>query len=327
MNILVTGGAGYIGSILTEELLAEGHDVVVVDNLIRGHREAVAKDAIFVETDLSDQDALNHIFQRYPIDAVMHLAALTSVEESMREPGNYFINNVTYGINLLECMINNDVKRLVFSSTAAVYGQPQILPITEETHPKPVNPYGESKLMFERVLHWYREAHNLRLISLRYFNVAGASKKFGSDHTPETLLIPNIIKVALGQARYIPVFGKDYNTRDGTCVRDYIHVVDIAKAHVSALKSIDEKGYRIYNLSSGNGFSVNETIETARRVTGGKIPLKVHPRRPGDPPELVASSTLANIEIGWEPKHSSLEEIIKSAWDWQKEHPYGYNSG
>ncbi|MFC1893544.1 UDP-glucose 4-epimerase GalE [Chloroflexota bacterium] len=328
MNILVTGGAGYIGSVLTEELVEQGHQVVVLDNLTQGHRAAVVPEVIFVKRDLDNWVALENIFQHTPIEVVMHLAAYTSVEQSMAEPGRYFWNNVASSINLLECMVRYNVDRLVFSSSAAIYGQPEQIPVTESAPPNPVNPYGESKIMFERILHWYSQAHKLNSISLRYFNVAGASKRFGSDHTPETLLIPNVIKVALGQAEYIPVFGTDYDTRDGTCIRDYIHVIDIAKAHILALGALEESAScQAYNLGSSKGFSVNEVIATARRVTRSEIPVRVHPRRPGDPPELVASSALAKKEIGWEPKHSSLEEIIGSAWEWQKEHPNGYTRG
>ena len=327
MNILVTGGAGYIGSVLTEQLVEKRHQVIVLDNLKQGHRAAVAPEAAFVQADLNDAEALEDIFQRYRIEAVMHLAADISVEQSMVKPGMFFWNNVACGINLLECMLKHGVKKLVFSSSAAVYGEPGEALITEEAPLNPVNVYGESKLMFERILRWYSEACGLRSTSLRYFNVAGASKRFGADHHPETNLVPNVIKVALGQAECLPVFGTDYDTGDGTCIRDYIHVLDIARAHTLALDSLEkEPGSRAYNLGNGEGFSVVEVVEVARRVTGATIPIKVYPRRPGDPAKLVASCGLAKMSIGWEPQYPELESTIESAWQWQKKHPQGYNS-
>jgi len=325
MNILVTGGAGYIGSVLNEELVAQGHRVVVIDNLARGHRAAVVPEAVFIQADLGNREALEDVFKRHRVDAVMHLAADTSVEYSMTAPGRFFQNNVACGLNLLECMVNYGVEKLVFSSSAAVYGEPAELPVTEAAPLRPVNAYGESKLMFERVLPWYSEAHGLRSISLRYFNVAGASGCFGSDHNPETNLIPIVIRVAAGQAESIPVFGTDYDTGDGTCVRDYIHVLDIARAHVLALDRLEENaGNSTYNLGSGVGCSVMEVIEAARKVTGSAIPVKVCPRRSGDPAVLVAGSKLAELELGWKPRYPELESIIGSAWQWQQEHPEGY---
>jgi len=326
MNILVTGGAGYIGSVLTEELVRQGHRVIVLDNLKEGHRAAVVSEAIFIQADLSDREPLQDVFRHHRVEAVMHLAADTSVEYSMAEPGRFFWNNVACGINLLECMLMGGVKKLVFSSSAAVYGQPKEVPITEAAPFSPINAYGESKAIFERILHWYGQAYGFRSVSLRYFNVAGASKRFGEDHHPETKLIPNIIKVALGQQEHIPIFGTDYDTQDGTCVRDYIHVLDIARAHILALNCLEgNAGSKAYNLGNGEGHSVIEVIEAARRVTGATIPVKVNPRRPGDPAKLVASSKLAEVEIGWKPEYPELESIIESAWQWQKEHPHGYN--
>jgi UDP-glucose 4-epimerase len=326
MVVLVTGGAGYIGSILTEQMINQGHRVIVVDNLSRGHRAAVVPEAFFIQADLNDQQALDDIFRNYRIDFVMHLAACTSVEQSMKEPGRYFRNNVSCGINLLDCMIKHGVKHIVFSSSAAVYGEPEEAPVSEDSPLNPVNAYGDSKLVFERILRWYGESYGLKYISLRYFNVAGASQRFGADHHPETNLIPIVVRAALGDIEYLPVFGDDYNTRDGTCVRDYINVLDIARAHIMALVGFGEGlGNRVYNLGNGEGFSVMEVIKTARKVTGAAIPIKVCPRRPGDPAVLVADYRRAKEYIGWEPENSLLENIIRSAWLWQKEHPQGYN--
>lgn len=326
MNILVTGGAGYIGSVLTEELVGQGHQVVVLDNLQQGHRAAVVPEAIIIESDLGDEEALEDAFHRHRIEAVMHLAADTSVEQSMTEPGRFFRNNVACGLPLLERMLEHGSKRLVFSSSAAVYGQPKDTSVAETAPLSPVNVYGESKLMFERILRWYSEAHGLKSVSLRYFNVAGASKRFGVDHHPETNLIPNVIRVALGQAEYLSVFGTDYDTKDGTGIRDYIHVLDIVQAHILALNCLEANaGSKTYNLGNGQGYSVLEVVESARRVTGATIPVKVYPRRRGDPAKLVASSKAAEVEMSWKPKYPGLESIIESAWEWQKQHPQGYN--
>ncbi|MFC1945244.1 UDP-glucose 4-epimerase GalE [Chloroflexota bacterium] len=327
MKIMVTGGAGYIGSILTEMLLNQGHDVVVLDNLSKGHRAAVMSEAEFIEVDLNDKNALSNLFNNHSIDIVMHLAANKAVEQSMVKPGQFFWNNVVCGLNLLECMVENGVKYLVFSSSAAVYGQPKRLPITEDAYPEPVNAYGESKLMFERILRWYSKAHDINYTSLRYFNVAGSSKRLGSDCRPETNLIPIIINVALGKQKSLFVFGNDYDTKDGTCIRDYIHVLDIAHAHILALNNLvaGDKG-GIYNLGSGEGYSVLNIIETAREITGTAIPIEFRPRRPGDPPKLVAGSYLARKNLGWEPNYPRIESIIESAWLWQKENPNGYNA-
>lgn len=324
MDILVTGAAGYIGSVVTEQLLREGNRVIVLDNLQQGHREAVAPQAIFIKSDLADSEALDKVFRHYPIEAVMHLAAETVVEYSMTDPGRFFRTNVVYGINLLDIMLKHNVNQLIFSSTAAVYGDPNAIPI-EENHPlQPVNAYGESKLMFEQILQWYGQAYGLKSISLRYFNAAGASESYGYDHHPATLLIPVVLKVALGQSDYVPIYGTDYSTKDGTCLRDYIHVLDIASAHLLALKHLDSPGNKVYNLGNGEGYSVIEVIETARRVTGVKIPSRPCPRRAGDPVALVASSTLAKSKLGWQPRYPDLESIIASAWQWQRKHPHGY---
>jgi UDP-glucose 4-epimerase len=324
MNILVTGAAGYIGSIITEELVKEGNRVIALDNLKQGHREAVDSEAIFVQADLGDSAALDEVFRRYNIEAVMHLAAESIVSYSMTDPKRFFQENVTHGINLLNAMLNHDAGQLIFSSTAAVYGEPKVTPI-EENHPlTPLNAYGESKLMFERILYWHGQAYGLKSISLRYFNAAGASERNGEDHDPETHLIPKVLKVALGQEDYVTIFGTDYDTRDGSCIRDYIHLLDIATAHLLALKHLDIPGSKAYNLGNGEGYSVIEVIETAKKVTGAEIPSRASPRRPGDPATLVASSSLAKSELGWQPKHPEMKAIIESAWRWQKKHPYGY---
>jgi UDP-glucose 4-epimerase len=327
MNIMVTGGAGYIGSILTEEMSRLGHQVVVVDNLKRGNRAAVIPEAVFYQADIGDQDTLEEILQRHRIEAVMHLAADTSVENSIAEPAKFFWNNIACGINLLECMLKQGTKRLVFSSTAAVYGQPEASSVTESSPKKPISAYGESKLIFERILNWYGKVYGLNSVSLRFFNVAGASERFGEDRTPETNLIPRIIKVALGEQECLSVYGSDYDTKDGTCVRDYIHVLDIIRAYVLALDYLEKNGgVKAYNLGNGGGYSVFETIEAARNVTGATIPVKLCPRRPGDPVKIVANADLAARDIDWKPRYPALESIIESTWRWQKEHPQGYNN-
>lgn len=326
MHILVTGAAGYIGSFVTRALINEGYQVIALDNLQQGHLEAVHPRAQFVKTDLGNLPALKKLFRKYPIQAVVHLAAVSSVGESIANPRKYFQSNLVSGMNLLDTMLEHKVTKFVFSSSAAIYGSPDATQIKEDQPVvPPLNPYGESKLMFERILKCYEHAYDLRCISLRYFNAAGAGEGLGEDHEPETHLIPNVLKVASGQAEAIPIFGTDYPTPDGTCIRDYVHVMDIAKAHVIALRHLDEmKPSRVYNLGNGRGFSVLQIIETATRVTGIKIPVKYHPRREGDPPFLTACAERARTELGWEPSHQELEDIIQSAWLWQKEHPHGY---
>lgn len=323
--ILVTGGAGYIGSIVAEELLKGGYEVIVLDNLQQGHRDAVPTGAEFVLADICDPQALEEVFHRHRIDAVMHLAAETVVQLSMTDPARHFQNNVVGGLKLLEAMLKHDARRLIFSSSAAVYGEPRTTPIDED-HPKvPVNAYGESKLIYERILEWYGRAYGLEFIALRYFNAAGASEHLGEDHSPETHLIPKVLKTALDKSTPVTIFGTDYPTRDGTCIRDYVHVVDIARAHILALERLEGLGGRAYNLGCGEGYSVMEVVEVAKKVTGVDIPSKTCSRRPGDPPVLVASSRLAREELGWKPEYGELESIIRSSWRWMREHPEGYS--
>jgi UDP-glucose 4-epimerase len=326
MKILVTGAAGYIGSVVTEQLLGEGYDVVALDNLQQGHRQALSPGAQFVHIDLNNSATLDDIFDHLHIGAVMHFAANSLVGESMTNPQKYFQNNIVCGLNLLNSMMKHQINKLVFSSSAAVYGTPTSTPITEDMPLAPVNPYGESKVIFEKILKWYGAAYGLNAISLRYFNAAGATSVCGEHHEPETHLIPNVLKVALGKVKQVPVFGNDYDTADGTCIRDYVHVIDIADAHLKALGRIDGAGVRTYNLGSENGYSVLEVIKATERVTGINIPIAFQPPRDGDPPVLVASSQLARKELGWSPRHDKLEDIIRSAWQWQSKFPDGYSS-
>ena len=325
MYILVTGAAGYIGSVVSEELIKEGNLVIAVDNLTHGHREAVAPEAIFVQADVGNKKAMDRVFRSHQIEAVMHFAATTVIEFSMTDPKQYFQNNVVNGINLLNTMLKHNVRKMVFSSTAAVYGEPEAMHVSENDSEIPMNAYGESKLIFERILHWYEYAYGLRFVALRYFNVAGASERYGEDHTPTTALFPNILKVALNQKDYLPIFGTDYPTKDGSGIRDYIHILDLARAHLLVLKHIDGISGKVYNLGNGEGYSVVEVIEKAREITGAKIPAVAHPRRPGEPAVLVASSKLINSELGWQPQYPRLETMLESAWEWQMKHPHGYD--
>ncbi len=315
MNILVTGGAGYVGSVVTDGLLAAGHRVTVIDNLQQGHRQAVSDSAEFVVADICDADSLGTLFQHLRIDAVMHLAAETVVEFSTTDPKRYFVTNIVGGVNLLNTMLKHGVLRIVFSSSAAVYGEPVQSPI-DERHPKePINAYGLSKLQFEQILGWYGKAYGLKHVSFRYFNAAGATDRLGEDHQPETHLIPNVLRAALNGTP-VSVFGTDYPTKDGSCVRDYVHVVDIARAHVLALDKMDTLKSAAYNLGNGDGYSVLEVVNAAGRVTGADIRAKLCPRRSGDPAVLVASSNRAKLELGWEPLFPELEKILDSAWRW-----------
>jgi len=322
MKVLVTGGAGYIGSVTTELLLDDGHEVVVFDNLERGHREAVDKRASFRKGDLRDKDRISRVMADIKPDAVMHFAAYALVPESMEKPEIYFRNNVVGGTNLVESMFEEDVGKIVFSSTCATYGQPESVPITEDVAQKPTNPYGESKLMLEQTLKWYHDLHGMTTVFLRYFNACGATEKFGEDHDPETHIIPIIMQVALGKRKQVKIYGDDYKTPDGTCLRDYIHIVDLARAHILALKGNNSGPF---NLGTGNGYSVMEVIETAREVTGHPIPAEIAPRRPGDPPRLVASSEKAKKILKWKPQYGDLDFIIQSAWNWHQIHPRGYS--
>jgi UDP-glucose 4-epimerase len=324
MKILVTGGAGYIGSIVTEELLQAGHEVVVFDNLSQGHRAAVHPDAIFVQGDLRHTETIEQVFKTYPgIEGVMHFASYTLVGESMERPDLYLRDNVASGINLITSAVRHDVGRFILSSTANLFGDPERIPIAEDERIVPGSPYGESKHMLERALLWYERIAGLRFATLRYFNAAGATERFGEDHHPETHIIPLVLGVALGKRDSFTLYDDDYPTRDGTCVRDYIHVVDLAQAHILALQALDQ-GSRVYNLGNGLGFSNKEVIEVARKVTGHPIPYVVGPRRPGDPAALVASSARIRDELGWQPRHPDLESIIGSAWEWRRRHPNGY---
>jgi UDP-glucose 4-epimerase len=325
MRVLVTGGAGYIGSVVAEELLQAGHQVVVLDNLSRGHRAAVPKNAELVVADLADRDKLDSILRSRGIEAVMHFAALIEAGESMKAPEQFFRNNTANALTLLEAMLKAGVKRFVFSSTAALFGNPDRTPIEEEDPVHPTNAYGESKLLLERMLAWFHQIHGLRYASLRYFNAAGAAgPDRGEAHQPETHLIPRILNVALGRLEYVNIFGTDYETPDGTCVRDYIHVSDLAVAHLLALAGLEKSGQLIYNLGNGQGFSVREVLEVARRVTGHAIPVVESPRRAGDPAVLIASSEKIRRELGWQPKVPGLENIVESAWRWHSGRPSGY---
>jgi len=324
MNVLVTGGAGYIGSVVTEELLNDGHDAVVFDSLYKGHRGAVDPRAKFVQADLNEIGALREALKQNHIDAVVHLAADSLVSESVEQPAKYYRNNLAAGLNLLEAMRDCGVRRFVFSSTAATYGEPERQPITETDPTNPTNPYGETKLAFEHVLHWYEGAYGLRYVSLRYFNAAGATEHCGEWHDPETHLIPLVLQAAAGMRADVAVYGEDYPTRDGTCIRDYIHVVDLARAHIRALGILDERS-AVYNLGcGGEGYSVQEVIDTARAVTSRDIPTRVVGRRPGDPAVLIASSEKIRRELAWQPEFQDLRVIIEGAWRWLVAHPQGY---
>ncbi|MCL6617761.1 MAG: UDP-glucose 4-epimerase GalE [Anoxybacillus ayderensis] len=324
--ILVCGGAGYIGSHAVHRFIEKGEQVVVVDNLQTGHRKAVHPDALFYEGDIRDRHFLSDIFKKHEIDTVIHFAAHSLVGESVKKPLAYYNNNV-YGTEvLLHVMNEHGVKQIVFSSTAAVYGEPKQIPIQETDETNPESPYGETKLAMEKMMKWANVAYGIRYISLRYFNVAGAyGTMLGEDHRPETHVIPLILQVPLGKREEFHIFGDDYDTYDGTCIRDYIHVLDLVDAHMLAVEKL-RKGSEsnIYNLGNGNGFSVKEVVEAARRVTGHPIPAKMMPRRPGDPARLVASSEKAKRELGWKPMYTTIEEIIASAWEWHQANPNGY---
>ena len=327
MNVLVAGGAGFVGSVCSEQLLAAGHAVLVVDNLSTGHREALPPSASFVEGDFGNKELIRDLVRKYHIEAVMHFAGETLVEKSMTDPSIYFQNNVRKGLDLLDALLKCGVKKFVFSSTAAVYGEPVATPIAE-THPKaPINAYGESKLILERILEWYRRAYGLQYAALRYFNAAGASQHFGEDHDPESHLLPRILDCALDPSREFVVYGEDYATPDGSCVRDYVHVLDIAQAHILAMDALhDEQRQGAYNIGSSRGYSVREVVRTVEEVTGRKLRVRVGARRQGDPAILVATHDRVVRELGWKPRFSSLQDIVQSAWDWKRKHPQGYES-
>lgn len=324
MRVMVTGGAGYIGSVVVEELLRDDHEVLVYDNLSKGHRASVPDAAAFVKGDLLDTRLLGETIAEHQVDAIIHMAADALVGESVAQPAKYYRNNLVGGISLLEAMRQAGVNRLVFSSTAAVFGEPAKQPIEEADPTNPTNPYGQTKLAFEQALRWYAQAYDLRYVSLRYFNAAGATERCGEVHDPETHLIPLVLQAALGNRSHVEVYGHDYPTRDGSCVRDYIHVVDLARAHILALGML-ERGSATYNLGcGGEGYTVKEVIELARDVTGREIPVKIVARRPGDPAVLIASSDRIKCELGWAPQFQDLRKIIESAWNWMRSNPDGY---
>jgi UDP-glucose 4-epimerase len=324
MRVLVTGGAGYIGSAVADRLLQTGHSVTVLDNLSKGRQQAVPAAADFVLADTGDAQILDSIFQAGHFDAVLHFAAFIEAGESVVSPEIYFDNNSAKALTLLRAVLKHKVPRFVFSSTAAVYGEPRRIPITEDDPLEPTNPYGESKLVVERMLAWFHRCQGLRYASLRYFNAAGATADRGEAHNPETHLIPLVLQVALGQREAISIYGTDYPTKDGTCIRDYIHIDDLAAAHLLALDGLAEHEQLICNLGSGSGFSVREVIDIARKVTGKIIPAIEAPRRAGDPAVLVASSEKIKRVLGWNPQHSDIEAIVGSAWEWHRAHPRGY---
>ncbi len=323
MNIFVTGGAGYIGSATAEALLNAGHSVTVFDALFTGHRAALPDGAKFIQADLADEETLNRALRAESFDAVMHFAAFIEAGESMKDPGRFFRNNLVNSLALIEGAVRAGIARFVFSSTAAVY-QSNDEPLTEESPLGPTNAYGQTKLMTEQALEWYRQIHGLHFAALRYFNACGALPNRGEAHQPESHLIPLVLRVALGQAKSVAIYGTDYPTPDGTCIRDYIHLADLVSAHMLALNALEKRDRLIYNLGSGNGFSVQEVIETAREVSGHPIPAVESPRRPGDSARLVASSEKIRRELGWKPQHDNLKEIVASAWEWHRTHPKGY---
>ncbi|MGA2082524.1 MAG: UDP-glucose 4-epimerase GalE [Holophaga sp.] len=326
-SILVTGGAGYIGSHVVQRLVERGFDVTVLDNLCKGHREAVHPSANFVQGDCGDKEILGRIFTGRPFSAVLHFAAFIEAGESMRFPERFFANNTANTLRLLETMLEHGVDKFIFSSTAATYGAPLRTPMAEDHPQDPTNAYGLSKLLVEKALAWLHQLRGLRFAALRYFNAAGCSKRLGEDHAPETHLIPLLLDVALGKRDAVGLFGTDYPTPDGTCIRDYIHVEDLASAHLLALQALEGQPKLHYNLGTETGYSVRQVIETARTITGHAIPVREEPRREGDPPVLVASAARIRQELGWEPAHSDLASIIQSAWDWRRSHPDGYAAG
>ena len=327
-RILVTGGAGYIGSVIVDQLLDRGHTVIVLDDLSTGHRAAVARGAAFVQGGVGNRELVTALLEREQIEAIVHLAAFALVAESVTQPQKYVTNNVTAPRVLLEAALRAQVRRFVFSSSCATYGHPARIPITEDTPQAPVNPYGKTKLDFERMLAELAPSRGMGVVSLRYFNASGATAERGEDHDPESHLIPNVLAAAMGKREAVEVYGTDYPTADGTAIRDYVHVIDIADAHLRALDvKLDSDAPLAMNLGTGTGRSVREVVEAARRVTGRPVPVAEKPRRPGDPPELVAAVARAKTVLGWHAEHSSLEEILSSAWRWHQAHPHGYRGG
>jgi len=324
MNVLVTGGAGYVGSVCAEELIRARHRVVVVDDLSTGHRNAVPEGACFVKADIADRARLRRIIHRHSIDSAMHFAGATLVEKSMTEPRYYFQNNVQKGLMFLETLLEQEVRNFIFSSTAAVYGEPVSTPITEDHPTTPINAYGESKLMLETILEWYHRAYGLNCVALRYFNAAGASERLGEAHRPETHLLPLLLEAASDSNKFFQIYGDDYPTPDGTCIRDFVHVRDIAQAHILALRALPKLGFRIYNVGDGHGYSIRDVVKAVEGITSRKLPIRVGPRRPGDPAVLVASPQKLCRELKWKPRYSGLPTIVRSAWAWRLRHPDGY---
>jgi UDP-glucose 4-epimerase len=325
MNILVTGGAGYIGSATAEALLRAGHSVTVYDSLVTGHRAAVPQGATFVEAALDDRPSLSRVLTRGRFDALMHFAAFIEAGESMTDPGRFYFNNLGNSITLMETAALAEVRRFVLSSTAAVYRSSDE-PLTEDSPLEPTNVYGHTKLVVEQALEWYRQIHGLHYAALRYFNACGAMPGRGEAHNPESHLIPRVLQVALGTAEAATIYGTDYPTPDGTCIRDYVHIEDLVAAHLLALDALESRDGLIYNVGSGHGFSVRQVIDAARAVTGHAIPAVEAPRRPGDPPRLVASSDKIRRDLDWKPKHSDIKDMVSSAWEWHRSHPKGYDS-
>ncbi|MCP4358104.1 MAG: UDP-glucose 4-epimerase GalE [Chloroflexi bacterium] len=327
MKILVTGGAGYIGSISVERLIKSGAEVVVFDNLFQGHRDAVHPDAVFIQGDLADKTAVENAIAQHKPDGIMHFASYTLVGESMERPFLYLRDNIANGLNLIESAVKHGVRGFILSSTANLFDDPERMPIDENERIVPGSPYGESKFILERYLYWMDRLYDMRYTCLRYFNACGATAERGEDHDPETHLIPLVLEVALGQRERIAIFGDDYNTPDGSCVRDYVHVIDLAEAHILAMRSLLDGGASgKYNLGNGRGYSVKEVIQTARQITGHPIPAEIGPRRPGDPDILIASSETINHELGWQPQYPELHSIIQTAWNWHVAHPQGYEN-
>jgi len=325
-SVLLVGGAGYVGSVTTEQLVERGYHAVVLDNLYQGHRDAIHPEAEFIQGDIADEAFLEKLFSERKFFGAMDFAGETLIEFSMTNPNRYFQANVVDGLKLLNAMVKHGVERFVFSSTSAIYGEPQEIPMPETHQKDPGNSYGESKLMFEQALKWYHRIHNLRSVCFRYFNAAGASDRFGEDHRPETHLIPLVLQVALGQRDDIKIFGDDYPTHDGTCVRDYTHVYDLAQAHIAGLENADVLGHDAFNLGNGDGYTVQEVIQAARDVTGHAIPATIVPRRAGDVSRMVASSAKAKSVLAWNPKYPKMHQILETAWKWHVAHPEGYKS-